>query len=246
MTTFKILTIFPEIIDGYKKASLVSKAVEAGLLRIDTINIRDFSTNKHHMVDDRPFGGGPGMIMSAEPLAAAIESCKTQDSFVIYMSPSGKSFNQTVAGELSSHPKLIIICGRYEGIDDRIVQKYVDLELSVGDYILAGGEVASLVVMDTLSRLIPGVLGNEESLKRESFVGATPCGCPIVGANHHSPAQANHHSPMLEYPQYTRPRSFQGMDVPEVLLSGNHKEIEKWQHEKSLEKTKKNRPDLLK
>lgn len=215
-----ILTLFPEMFD-YLNKSIIGKAEEKEIVKFDIVNIRDFSKDKHKKCDDYPFGGGAGMVMMAPPLTDAIKSVLTKDSYVVYLSPKGKTFNQQKTVELSKHKHLIFICGRYEGIDQRVIDKYVNEEISIGDYVLTGGELPCMVVVDALLRYVPGVI-KEDSLLEESF--------------------SNN---LLEYPQYTRPEIFEGMNVPEVLLSGNHQEIDKWRKEKSIEITKKNRPDLL-
>lgn len=215
-----ILTLFPEMFD-YLNQSIIGKAEEKEIVKFEIVNIRDFSKDKHKKCDDYPFGGGAGMVMMAPPLADAIKSVKTEDSYTIYLTPKGKTFNQQKTVEFSKHKHLIFICGRYEGIDQRIIDKYVDEEISIGDYVLTGGELPCMVVVDALLRYVPGVI-NKDSLTEESF--------------------SNN---LLEYPQYTRPEIFEEMKVPDVLLSGNHQEIDKWRKEKSIELTKKNRPDLL-
>jgi len=216
-----ILTLFPEFFDGPLKTSIINRAQTKQLVQIKLHNIRDFTHNKHHTVDDTPYGGGPGMVIKPEPVFEAVESL--EPGLVILLTPQGKIFNQEVAKNLSREAHLIFICGHYEGVDERIVSELVDLEISIGDYILTGGELACLVVIDTIVRLIPGVLGNLESLKSDSF--------------------ANH---ILAHPQYTRPQKFREWSVPEVLLSGNHEKIRLWRKEKAIEKTLSKRPDLLK
>ncbi|NIP37481.1 MAG: tRNA (guanosine(37)-N1)-methyltransferase TrmD [Candidatus Dadabacteria bacterium] len=221
---FTILTLFPEMFESVFSSGVISRACEDGLLSINTHNIRDYSQDKHKIVDDRPYGGGSGMVMKPEPIAAALKDVGGVDenSKVILLSPGGKTFNNEIAKELSGHEKLIFICGRYEGIDERIKEKYVDLELSIGDYVLSGGEYAAMAIIDSVARYIPGVLGNEDSVVDESFS-----------------------SGLLEYPQYTRPEEFEGSSVPEILLSGDHKKIDDWRRQKSIEKTFAKRPDLI-
>ena len=217
-----ILTLFPECFD-YLNSSLIKKAQEKGLVEINIINIRDFSTNKHKTVDDYPFSGGQGMLMMCQPLYDAISSVKTDDSYVIYFSPKGKTLKQDYVKQLyQTHNHLILVCGHYEGIDERIIELCVDEQISIGDYVLTGGELPAMVLTDAVLRYIPEVLGNENSAVDESF-----------------------NNNLLEYPQYTRPAEFMGLKVPEVLLSGNHKEIEKWKQEQRILETKKYRPDLL-
>lgn len=217
-----ILTLFPECFD-YLNSSLIKKAQEKGLVEINIINIRDFSTNKHKTVDDYPFSGGQGMLMMCQPLYDAISSVKTDDSYVIYFSPKGRTLKQDYVKQLyQTHNHLILVCGHYEGIDERIIELCIDEQISIGDYVLTGGELPAMVLTDAVLRYIPEVLGNENSAVDESF-----------------------NNNLLEYPQYTRPAEFMGLKVPEVLLSGNHKEIEKWKQEQRILETKKYRPDLL-
>ncbi len=204
---------------------MIARAISAEIIKVIPINLRDFTKDKHKTTDDRPYGGGAGMVMIPEPLSQAIEFSKkkAKDGFVINLTPRGHVFNHKMALELSKKNNLIIICGRYEGIDQRIVDKYVDLEISIGDFVLTGGEPAALVLIDAISRLVPGVLGCDESAKEDSFS-----------------------ENLLEYPHYTRPRDFMGMKVPKVLLSGDHKKIADWRRKKALEITFKRRPELLK
>ena len=218
---FDILTLFPEMFDILKQ-SIIGKAIEKELIDINLINIRDFSKNKHKKVDDTPYGGGAGMIMKPDVVYDSYKSIKSENAKVIYMSPQGKVLNQKKVEQLSKENHLIILCGHYEGIDQRVLDKIVDEEISIGDYVLTGGEIPAMVLIDSVSRYVEGVL-NEESIKEESFSEG-----------------------LLEYPQYTRPEIFEGEKVPEVLLSGHHKNIEKWRKEKSLEITKNKRPELLK
>ena len=218
---FDILTLFPEMFSSLEQ-SIIGRAVENEQISINLINIRDFSTDKHKKVDDTPYGGGAGMVMMPDVIYSAYKSLESSDAKVIYMSPKGKTLNQEKVEELSKENHLIILCGHYEGIDQRVLDKIVDEEISIGDYVLTGGEIPAMVLIDSVSRYVKGVL-KEDSIKEETFSNG-----------------------LLEYPQYTRPEIFQGERVPEVLLSGNHQEIDKWRKEKSLEITKKNRPDLLK
>lgn len=201
----------------------MKKSIDNDLIEYEHINIRDFTKDKHNKTDDYPFGGGPGMVMTPQPLADAIKYAKekTSGAKVIYFSPHGDVLNQQKVVSFSREEEIILLCGHYEGIDYRIIEKYVDYEISIGDYILTGGEIPAMVFMDSVSRYIEGVLGNQESVVDESFS-----------------------KPLLEHPQYTRPRVFDEMEVPEVLISGNHEKIRKWRIEKSLQITKQNRPDL--
>lgn len=220
---FHILTLFPEIFEGYAGSSILGKAVEQKQVGIDLINIRDFARDKHRTCDDATYGGGPGMVLKPEPLADALETVpgvKQKNTRVLYLTPAGRLWSQELALEVAREPRIALICGRYEGIDQRIIDLFVTDEISVGDYILSGGEVAAMVVIDSVVRLIKGVIA-ERSLTEESFSGG-----------------------LLEYPQYTRPPVFRGMGVPEVLLSGHHAEIERWRREKSMEKTRRFRPEL--
>ena len=219
-----IITLFPQMLNSFFESSILKRAINKNLVSINFINPRDFTNDKHHTTDDRPFGGGPGMIMKPEPLFLAVESVKIDESFVIFLSPSGKPFRQEVAESLSiSHQHLIMICGHYEGIDERVIQSIVDLELSIGDYVLTNGALAAAVVSDAVIRLIPGVIGaGEEGIKNESFT-----------------------SGILDFPQYTKPVKFRDMEVPEVLLGGNHELINKWRIKQAIEKTIENRPDLI-
>jgi len=224
-----LLTIFPEIFSGFLESSLIKKASESGLLDISVQNIRDHANPPHKQVDDTPYGGGAGMVMKPEPLVAAIEASKERlpDATVILLSPAGKLFTQADAERLKSEDALIFVCGRYEGIDERVCELMVDEEFSIGDYVLMGGEVPAMVIMEAVSRLQQNVLGNEESAVDESF------------------SLDENEDRLLEAPHYTRPPEFRNRKVPEVLLSGNHEKIAQWRKEQSLEKTKKIRPDLL-
>ena len=215
-----ILTLFPEMFAPLKE-SIIKRAVEDGKIEINITNIRDYANPPHYRCDDMPFGGGAGMVMMCEPLFKAIESVKQENSKIYYMSPRGKVFNQSLAREMSKLEHIVLLCGHYEGIDQRVIDYFNIEELSIGDYVLTGGELPAMVVADSIIRLIPGVI-REESTLDESFS-----------------------ENLLEYNQYTRPAEFRGMSVPEVLLSGHHKNIEEWRKSQSLEITKKNRPDLL-
>ena len=221
---FDILTLFPEMFSSPFKESILAKAIEKGLIEVRTINIRDFALDKHRIVDDAPYGGGQGMVMKVEPIARAIEQVKSEDPSVrtIYLTPEGKPLNEEMARQLSSRSHLILLCGRYEGVDERVRELFVDEEISIGDYVLTGGELAAMVLIDAVSRLLPGVLGSDRSAEEDSFFGS-----------------------LLEYPQYTRPASFRGYEVPGVLLSGNHQAISLWRRKEALRRTWMRRPDLL-
>ena len=218
---FDVLTLFPEMFDTLNQ-SIIGKAKEKELIDINLINIRDFSKDKHKKVDDTPYGGGAGMVIKPDVVYDAYKSIEDKDAKVIYMSPQGKILNQKKVEDLSKQKHLIILCGHYEGIDQRVLDKIVDEEISIGDYVLTGGEIPAMVLIDSISRYVEGVI-SQESIEEESFSNG-----------------------LLEYPQYTRPEIFEGEKVPEILLSGHHENIEKWRKDKSIEKTKKKRPDLLK
>lgn len=226
-----ILTIFPSIFTGFLTSSLIEKGIGKNLFSIKTHNIRDYASPPHFNVDDSPYGGGAGMVMMAEPLTKAIEAVKKSSSktYTILLSPSGKKFTQADAARLSKLPEITLVCGRYEGVDQRFIDAQVNEELSIGDYVLMGGEVASMVIIEAVTRLIPGVLGNNESTTSESFS-----------------LQGEDGSKLLEAPHYTRPEEFKGQTVPKVLLSGDHKKIAIWRKEESLARTEARRPDLLK
>ena len=219
-----ILNLFPNMFSSPLRESILGRAVEKGLLQIQTINIRDFTLDKHQVVDDAPYGGGQGMVMKVEPIARAIESVKAQNpsARTIYLTPQGKPFHQDLARRLSTQSHLILLCGRYEGIDERVRELFIDEEISIGDYVLTGGELAAMVLVDAVSRFIPGVLGSDRSAEDDSFFNF-----------------------LLEYPQYTRPSDFRGSCVPEVLLSGNHSAISIWRKKEALRRTSLRRPDLL-
>ena len=221
---FDIVSIFPGMFASPFGDSIIQRAREAGLLDIHVHDLRDYSLNKHRKVDDSPFGGGVGMVMNVEPIARAITAVKKEvpETRTILLSPGGRPFDQGKAWELSSLPSLTLICGRYEGIDERIRLHYVDEEISIGDYVLTGGELPAMVLVEAISRLLPGVLGDPESVVEESF-----------------------HDDLLEYPQYTRPRDYEGLKVPEILVSGDPKKIRDWQKAEALKKTAQVRPDLL-
>jgi len=220
-----VLTIFPDIIKAYLNESILRRAQEKGLLDVRVYNLRDFASGRHRKVDDYPFGGGAGMVLKPEPIFEAVESLKGdgEERRVVLLSPQGRVFTQSIAEEFSkSGQRFIFICGRYEGIDERVRLALIDEEISIGDYVITGGELATLIIIDAATRLIPGALGDERSAEEESFT-----------------------SQLLEYPHYTRPRDFRGMKVPEVLLSGNHKEIWLWRRREALRRTLRMRPDLL-
>ncbi len=218
---FDILTLFPKSFAPLTE-SIVGRAREQGKIEVNLVDIRDFSQDKHKKCDDTPYGGGAGMVMTAQPLWDAIESVKKESSHIIYMSPKGEKLTQKLVRELAGYENIVLICGHYEGIDQRIINKFVQREVSIGDYILTGGELPAMVLVDAVSRLIPEVLGNENSAQNETFS-----------------------NDLLEFPQYTKPSEYKEMKVPEVLLSGNHKEIAKWREEQSEKLTRERRPDLL-
>lgn len=232
-----IITLFPEVFDPILNSSILKRAQKKGLVEFELINLRDFGQGSHKTVDDRPFGGGAGMVLKADVLAKAVEKVKTKDSRVILTSASGKTFNQKKVKALSKLNHLVIICGHYEGVDQRFIEKYVDEEISIGDYILTGGEIPAMVIADSITRLIPGVLKKSEATKEESF------------STFHLPAGRqdlpSSSIQLLEYPHYTRPEEWEGEKVPSILLSGNHQEIKKWREKEALEKTRTTRPDLL-
>ena len=221
---FDIITIFPEMLDGVFEFGIVRRAVESGLVEICVHDLRDYTFDRHRQVDDRPFGGGAGMVLKPEPLVRAIEAIAAGPGHAstVLLSPQGRRFGQRMAEEFSRKARLVLICGRYEGVDERVVEHWIDDEVSIGDYVLSGGEIPAMVVVDAVTRLIPGALGCEESAQRESFSDG-----------------------LLDYPHYTRPAEYRGMKVPNVLLSGNHAEIEAWRRGRSLEKTECRRPDLI-
>ena len=224
MIHFNILTLFPELVEAFFKSSILKRAVEKGLITYTILNIRDFSEDKHKVVDDTPYGGGFGMVIKPEPVVNALRSLTNNSNTgkVIILSAKGKLFNQEIAGNISKNNVITLICGRYEGMDERVCE-FADEEISIGNYVLMGGEVASIVIIEAVSRLVPGVVGKKGSTEDESFS-----------------------SHFLEYPQYTRPRIFEGLEVPDILISGNHKEIENWRNNKKIEITVKNRLDIIK
>ena len=224
MNRFHILTLFPEMVMDGLNTSIIGRAIEAGLLEINVVNIRDYSTNKHMKVDDYPYGGGAGLVMQPEPVYRAykdLEKDMKKKPRVVYLTPQGTTFHQEMAKELAKEEELVFLCGHYEGIDERVLEEIVTDYVSIGDYVLTGGELPAMVMIDSISRLVPGVLHNDDSAGDESFENG-----------------------LLEYPQYTRPPVFLDKEVPEVLLSGHHENIRKWRHEQSVKRTKERRPDL--
>ena len=217
-----IITIFPDIFFGPFSESIVGRAVSSGIVKINSLNLRDYTKDKHRSVDDTPYGGGPGMLMKAEPLFKAVEDCRIKDSYVIMPTPQGEPYNHKTAEELSGKKHLIFVCGHYEGVDERVRENIVDREISIGDYVLTSGNLPAMVIIDSIVRLLPGVLGDYDSVKDESFTAG-----------------------LLEYPQYTKPADFRGFKVPDILLSGNHNKIKKWRQEQAVIRTQKRRPDLL-
>ncbi len=221
---FDIITIFPEIFRGVFEFGIIRRAIEAGLIEIAVNDLRNYTDGRHRQVDDRPFGGGAGMVMKPEPLFRAAEGLTEGEiePAIVLLSPQGRVFDQSIALDYASRPHVVLICGRYEGVDERVVEHLVTDEVSIGDYILSGGEIPAMVFVDAVTRLIPGALGDAESAEQESFTTG-----------------------LLDYPHYTRPAEFRGMSAPEVLTNGNHAEIERWRREKAIEKTLKRRPDLI-
>ena len=221
-----IVTLFPEVCRAPLSESIMKRAQENGIIKLHIHNLRDWTTDKHHVVDDAPFGGGQGMVMKPEPIFAAVEDLKSQipncKPQILLMSPAGRRLDQQMAQQLSQESHLIIICGHYEGVDHRVIEHLIDLEISIGDYVLTNGAVAAVVLVDSIVRLLPGALGHEQSAADDSFSNG-----------------------LLEAPQYTRPADFRGWKIPEVLLSGNHAEIAKWRKEQAIKRTRQNRPDLL-
>lgn len=223
---FHVLTLFPEMIQQGMNTSIIGRAITGGYLSVEAVNIRDYAFNKHQKVDDYPYGGGAGMLMQAEPVYLAYQSIEEKIGYrprVVYLTPQGSVFNQTMAKDFAKEKDLVFLCGHYEGIDERVLEEVVTDFVSIGDYVLTGGELPAMVMMDSISRMVPGVLSNQESGETESFAGN-----------------------LLEYPQYSRPEEWHGKKVPPVLLSGHHANIEAWRREQSILRTAKNRPDLLK
>jgi tRNA (guanine37-N1)-methyltransferase len=218
-----VVTIFPGIFESPLRESLLGRAIGAGLLDVRVHDLRDSTSDKHRQVDDESYGGGPGMVLKPEPVFAAVESLGPGERRTLLLSPAGRRLDQALARELAGEPWLVLICGRYEGVDERVVEGLGAEEVSIGDYVVAGGELPALVVLEAVTRLVPGVIGREESHEQDSFGD----------------------DGVLDHPHYTRPAEFRGMRVPDTLLSGNHAEIERWRREAALEKTRRNRPDLL-
>ena len=224
---FDVLTLFPDIFQGYLGQSLLKRALAAGLVEVRLHNIRDWSQGKHHTVDDRPFGGGPGMVLKVEPVVECVEAVQQQDAepgHLVMLTPQGRRLDQPLVERLAEHRRLLLLCGRYEGFDERIRIILKPEEISIGDFVLNGGEVAAMAIIDTVIRLVPGVLGDEESSGNDSFSGTHR---------------------LLEFAQYTRPREYRGLDVPEVLLSGDHEAVARWREENSRQRTRCRRADLL-
>ncbi len=221
---FDIITIFPEVFDRVIDCGIVRRARQSGLIEVQVVNLRDFAEDRHLSVDDRPYGGGEGMVLMPGPLFRAVEACGTRPGTrTVLLTPQGETWNQEMAAEIATNQHIILICGRYEGVDQRVADHLVDTKVSIGDYVLSGGEIPAMVMLDCVTRLLPGALGAADSAVNESFT-----------------------SGLLDHPQYTRPRSFRGWKVPEILLSGNHAEVKKWRTERAVEATRKNRPDILK
>ena len=219
---FDVLSLFPKTVDGFAEESILGRAVEKGLIEVNSLDLRRWAKGKHRETDDRPFGGGAGMVLKPEPLFDAIEEISNQSTKVIYMAPDGENLNTQIAKELAQEKHLLLVSGHYEGIDQRVRDQLVDREVSIGDYVLTNGSLAASVLVDSVARHVPGVLGDEASLQDESF-----------------------EDDLLSYPQYTRPHEYRGMKVPEVLLSGNHSQIKQWREDQRVSKTKSLRPDLL-
>jgi len=246
----EIVTIFPDFFRGPLDYGIVRRAREAGLVEIAIHDLRAFAHDRHKTVDDRPFGGGAGMILKPEPIFECIESLNVapreqrERENVILLSAQGRRFDQNAAAELTQLKRIVLICGRYEGVDERVSQYLVDRELSIGDYVLSGGELGAAVIVDAVTRLLPGALGNEASSQQESFTAKADVSVEAA-PNNNGPDSTCASGGLLDYPHYTRPADFRGMSVPEVLASGNHEEIRRWRRRKALEKTLRNRPDLL-
>jgi tRNA (guanine37-N1)-methyltransferase len=246
---FDIVTIFPDFFTGPLDYGIVRRAREARLMDVRVHDLRAFTHDRHRTVDDRPFGGGEGMVLKPEPLFEAVESLAGSDpgvtarTAIVLLSASGKLFRQNTARRFAQLDRIILLCGRYEGVDERVAEHLATDELSIGDFVLSGGELAAALVMDAVTRLIPGALGNEDSSVNESFSAMeSPAVEPFVFASHQSPLTSHL---LLDFPHYTRPAEFRGWQVPEILIGGNHEEIRRWRREKALEKTRRNRPDLL-
>jgi tRNA (guanine37-N1)-methyltransferase len=250
MAIFDLVTIFPDFFRGPLDYGIVRRAREAGLVEVRVHDLRNFTTDRHRTVDDRPFGGGEGMVLKPEPLFKCVESLglspraqrmePSSAESVILLSPQGEMFTQAVAQDLATRKRIVLICGRYEGVDERVAEGLADREISVGDYVLSGGELAAAVIVDTVTRLVPGALGNEASAQQESFTAAQ-----AEKPGGEGPDSTCSSGGLLDYPHYTRPAEFRGMAAPEVLIGGNHEQIRKWRRRKALEKTLRNRPELL-
>ena len=248
---FDIFTIFPDFFRGPLNYGIVRRAREVGLIEISIHDLRAFTKDKHRTVDDRPFGGGEGMVLKPEPIFECLESlggiatrnerlAGNSPQSVILLSAQGRKLDQKLAGKLAALERIVLICGRYEGVDERVSEHLADREVSIGDYVLSGGELGTAVIVDTVTRLIPGAVGNEASTRQESFTSVAPAFLPANG-----PASTCDSGGLLDYPHYTRPADFRGMSVPEVLVNGNHEEIRRWRRKASLAKTLRNRPDLV-
>ena len=252
---FEIVTIFPEFFRGPLEHGIIRRAREAGLVEVEVVDLRDFTHDRHRTVDDRPFGGGEGMVLKPEPLFECLEAhgvaprearlAGTAGESVVLLSAQGKRFDQGVAEQLAALDRVVLICGRYEGVDERVTDFLAVCELSIGDYVLSGGELAAAVVVDTVTRLLPGALGNEASARQESFCGGGKQRPAAEEDGRPMPSSTCASGGLLDYPHYTRPAEFRGMAVPEVLVSGDHEQIRRWRRRVALEKTLRNRPDLL-
>ncbi len=247
---FDIITVFPEFFDGPFRFGVLGRAMDTGLVHVNIHNLREFTTDRHQTVDDRPFGGGEGMVLKPEPISRAVESLGVAEKSmrnparerVVLLSAQGKPFTQSVAREMAAVERVVLLCGRYEGIDERVNTLVADMELSIGDYVISGGELAAAIVVDAVGRLLPGVLGNRDSARYESFAAREESTEMVDDPR---PSSACDSGGLLDYPHYTRPPEFCGLAVPQVLTSGNHEEIRRWRRRQSLEKTLRNRPELL-
>jgi tRNA (guanine37-N1)-methyltransferase len=254
---FDLITIFPDFFRGPLDYGIVRRARESGLVGINVRDLREFTHDRHRTVDDRPFGGGEGMVLKPEPIFECLEalgisprSARVSDpgsrESVVLLSPQGRLFNQAMAAELAARERVVLICGRYEGVDERVNQFLADREISVGDYVLSGGELPAAIIVDTVTRLVPGALGNEASARTESFgAGEARFQLPLDAEGKRIPDSTIAAGGLLDYPHYTRPADFRGMKVPDFLVNGNHEEIRRWRRRQALEKTLRNRPDLL-
>lgn len=249
---FEIVTIFPDFFHGPLDYGIVRRAREGKLIEIVIHDLRDFTHDRHRTVDDRPFGGGEGMVLKPEPIFECLESLSVAPreervregarESIVLLSPQGQVFTQALAQQLMQHERIVLICGRYEGVDERVSEHLADREISVGDFVLSGGELGAALVIDTMTRLVPGALGNAASSQQESFTSTADVGARAAGE---PPSSTCGSGGLLDYPHYTRPADFRGMPVPEVLVNGNHDEIRKWRRRSALQKTLRNRPDLL-